>query len=305
MKKILVTGATGLIGKKIVDKLIKRGDETVVLTRSVLAAQKILPNANRFIEFYYDRNITEELSDVINQSDAIIHLAGENIMAKRWTKEHKKIVIESRVKFTEKLVEKIKKTGKKPKTFISASAVGFYGNRFDDVDESSGKGSGFLPDVTNAWEKSTLPLDELGIRRVNVRIGIVFTNDGGALPKLVTPFKFFIGGSLGTGKQWIPWIHINDLVNIFLYALDNESINGAVNAVSPNPVTMNELSSKIGKVLHRPSFFRVPQFILKIILGESADSILEGAKVIPYKLNSAGFEFQFKYLKDALTDLLG
>ncbi len=304
VKKILVTGATGLIGKSIVDKLIKRGDEIVVLTRLPVTAKKILPSVKRFIGFDYNKKITDDLSSAINESDAIIHLAGENIMAKRWTKEHKKIVLESRVKSTSKLVEAIMKEKKKPKTFISASAVGYYGSRFDEVDERSAKGSGFLSDVTDVWEKSTLQLDELGIRRVNIRIGIVFANDGGALPKLVTPFKFFIGGSLGSGKQWVPWIHINDLTDIFLYTLDNENINGAVNAVAPNPVTMNELSNTIGKILHRPSILKIPSFILKIILGESASSILDGAKVVPDKLKSAGYEFQFKYLKDALTDLL-
>ncbi len=303
-KTILITGATGLIGQNIVNKLIQRGDKVIVLTRTVNKAKMIFPNLKDFIPFDFNIEISDELNNAANTTDAVIHLAGENIMAKRWTEEHKHNVIESRVKSTEKLLELIRNAQKKPKIFISASAVGYYGNRFEEVDEDSKKGKGFLSDVTDAWEKSTFGFEKIDIRRVNVRIGIVLAKDDGALPKLVLPFKFFIGGSLGSGKQWMPWIHIEDLVKIFLFALDNVSVNGVINAVSPNPVTMNELSKTIGKVLNRPSFFKMPSFILKLILGEAASSVLEGAKVKPKKLKGMNFEFQFVDLRKALIDLL-
>lgn len=303
-KTILITGATGLIGQNIVDKLIQRGDKVIVLTRSVNKAKRILPNVKDFISFDYNIEISDELNNVVNRADAVIHLAGENIMAKRWTDEHKRKVIESRVKSSEKLLEIIRNSEKKPKTFISASAVGYYGNRFGEVDEDSEKGEGFLSDVTDDWEKSTYGFEKIGIRRVNVRIGIVLAESDGALPKLVLPFKFFIGGSLGSGKQWMPWIHIDDLIKIFLFALDNVDVNGVINAVSPNAATMNELAKTIGKVLNRPSFFKVPSFILKLILGEASSSVLEGAKVIPKKLKEMNFEFQFVDLRKALIDLL-
>lgn len=303
-KTILITGATGLIGQNIVNKLMQRGDKVIVLTRSVNKAKMILPNVKDFIPFDYNIEISNELNKVVNRADAVIHLAGENIMAKRWTDEHKRKVIESRVKSTEKLFEVIRNAEKKPKTFISASAVGYYGNRFEEVDEDSEKGKGFLSDVTDAWEKSTYGFEIIGIRRVNIRIGFVLAESDGALPILVLPFKFFIGGSLGNGKQWMPWIHIDDLVKIFLFALDNIEVNGAINAVSPNAVTMNELANTIGTVLKRPSFFNVPSFILKLILGEASSSVLEGADVIPKKLKGMNFEFQFVDLRKALIDLL-
>lgn len=299
--KIAITGATGLVGQKLVNELLKRNDEIIILTRSVDKAKNVFPLSSGFI------NWTGKVEDWFSQLenvDVIINLAGENVMARRWNEEHKKKVYSSRIDGTKKLVDAISLLNNKPKTFISASAIGYYGNINEEVDEQSPVGKDFLAKVVQDWENASSKIDELNIRRVLIRIGLVLSNKDGALPKLVLPFKFFVGGSLGSGDQWFSWIHIDDLVKIFLFAIDNPNLKGVYNATSPNPVKMKKFAKTLGKILHRPSFFNVPSFVLKIVLGEGADSILNGAEVKSKKICEAGFEFKFNDLETALKQLL-
>lgn len=300
-RKILITGATGFIGKKIVNELITRGDKVVVLSRSNSKTKNVFHNAHAFYEWDMpEEKLAAEFSDI----DAVIHLAGEGVMNKRWSVNQKKKILESRVNSTIKLGSIFSKAENKPDVFISASAVGYYGNSELEADENSQKGDGFLADVVDAWENETSFTEKLKIRRVNIRIGIVLDKNEGALAKMITPFKLFVGGPLGNGKQWMPWIHINDLIKIFIYALDNENVNGIVNGVSPNPVNMKMFAKTLGTVMNRPSFFKVPSFVLNIILGEAAQTVLTGAKVYPRKLLGMNFEFEYNDIESALRDIL-
>jgi uncharacterized protein len=301
MKKVILTGATGLIGKNNASKLIQRGDEVTIFTRSVDKAKRIIPNAAEYVFWNSER---DDWQPKLESKDAVIHLAGENVMAKRWNEEHKKNIYNSRVDSTRILVKTIENAVDKPKVFISASAIGYYGNSEESVSEKSNSGKGFLSEVVRSWEKETNEVDRLGVRRVNIRIGIVLDKYEGALEQMITPYKFFIGGPLGSGKQWFPWIHIDDVAGIFLFALDNENVYGILNAVSPNPLRMNEFCRTLGAVMNRPSLFKVPAFVLKIIFGEGADVLLGGAKVIPERTIELGYIFNFVEVEKALKNLL-
>ena len=301
MKKIVLTGATGLIGKKIADLLIRRGDEVTIFTRSIDKAKKIIPGAADYVEW---NPKSDNWHSALEGKYAVVHLAGENVMAKRWDEQHKKNIFDSRVDTTRALVKAIQNTSNKLKVFISASAVGYYGNSEEPVTEKSNAGNDFLAGVVNVWEEETKKVDLLKVRRINIRIGIVLDKNEGALARMITPFKYLIGGPLGSGKQWFPWIHIDDVIGIFLYAIDNENVFGILNAVSPNPVRMSEFCKTLGSVMHRPSLFKVPAFVLKIIFGEAADVLLTGARVIPERTMKLGYKFIFEKREDALMNLL-
>jgi uncharacterized protein len=299
-KKIVITGATGFIGRNICSKLIARGDEITIFTRSVEKAKKIIPGASKYIAWDYSLN---DWYDEISGKDAVINLAGESLLSKRWSEEHKNEVRDSRINSTRALVEAIQLSAERPKTFISASAVGFYGDSESEVDELSQKGKGFLAELVNDWEKEAAKVEELNVRRVCIRIGIVLDENDGALAKMILPFRLFVGGPLGSGKQWMPWIHVDDLVNIFLFALDNEQVEGIINGVSPNPVRMNDFAKSIGKVMNRPAIFKVPEFVLKLILGEASKTIITGANVFPGKAIRLGYKFNYSDLEKALEEI--
>jgi len=301
MKNIVITGATGFIGKKVTNLLIARGDKVTVFTRSVEKAEKIFPGAENLIIWNQG---AESGSFSFESIDAVIHLAGENVMGRRWSEQHKKNLLASRVSGTRELTEALEKAKNKPEVFISASAVGYYGNSEEAVDEYSPSGNDFLAGVVKSWEDETKRVDPMKIRRVNIRIGLVLDGKEGTLAKMVVPFRYFIGGPLGSGKQWFPWIHIDDLVGLFLFALDNGNMSGIINGVSPNPVRMDQFCNMLGKVLHRPSLFRIPAFLLRLVLGEAADVILSGAQVIPKRTLAAGYKFRFESVFGALNDLL-
>ncbi len=301
-KKIIVTGATGLIGKSLCEKLISNGYEITIFSRSKSKAEKIIPNAAAYVEWDY-KNINSFQKNV-DGKDAIIHLSGANLGAKRWTENYKKIIYESRIISSRNLVEAIKYAANKPKIFISASAVGFYGEKGDQlITEESSAGNDFLSKICYDWEEAAALSTKYGCRHSAVRTGIVLSLQEGMLNKMITPFKFFVGGPLGNGKQWVPWIHLVDLINLYIFILENE-IHGAVNAASPNPVRMNNFADELGNVLNRPSYFRVPKFAIKIAAGEIADFILMSQRVIPKKLKEANFNFNFVDLKNALTDTI-
>ena len=301
MKNIVITGATCFIGKKVTNSLIARGDKVTVFTRSVEKAEKIFPGAENLIIWNQG---AESGSFSFESIDAVIHLAGENVMGRRWSEQHKKNLLASRVSGTRELTEALEKAKNKPEVFISASAVGYYGNSEEAVDEYSPSGNDFLAGVVKSWEDETKRVDPMKIRRVNIRIGLVLDGKEGTLAKMIVPFRYFIGGPLGSGKQWFPWIHIDDLVGLFLFALDNGNMSGIINGVSPNPVRMDQFCNMLGKVLHRPSLFRIPAFLLRLVLGEAADVILSGAQVIPKRTLAAGYKFRFESVSGALNDLL-
>ena len=301
MKKIIITGATGFLGKRITEELISRGDEVTIFTRSVKNAKKNISNAYDYVELYPElNNWYKKMED----KDAVVHLAGENVMAKRWNDERKKNILMSRVEGTRSLVNAIEQLKNKPEVFISASAVGFYGNSEKPVNENSTPGKDFLSGVVTAWESEARKVESYGVRRVSVRIGIVLDASEGALAPMINQFKFFAGGPIGNGEQWFPWIHIEDVVKIFLFAIDNQNVGRVLNASSPNPMRMNEFCKTLGSVMHRPSLFKVPSFIIKILFGEAAEVLLNGAQVIPEKTIRTGYKFKFETAEEALKNLL-
>lgn len=302
-KKITITGATGLIGRQLSSTLVNRGHEVTIFSRNVESAKKNLGSQFNFVKWDYQK--PEEWQDSLKEQDALIHLAGTNLFGKRWTDRYKKEILESRYISTKNLVTAFGNTENKIKVFISSSAVGYYGSRGSEfLTEESKLGDDFLAHVCDIWEKEAAKASELGIRTAILRQGIVICGDGGALMKFLTPFNFLLGGPLGSGKQYFPWIHLDDLVSIYLFILDKNNISGAVNSVSTQNVRMKEFAETLGKVLKRPSIIKVPEFVLRILVGEAASSILSSQRVIPQKLLDYNFKFKFENLEDALRDLL-
>ena len=302
-KKVIITGATGFIGTHLCKELIKRGDDVTIFTRDTAKAIIKIPGAKNYVEWNYRK--LDSWQSFLEGKDAVIHLAGANIAGKRWSKKYMIKILESRELSTKNLIEAIENSTEKPKSIVISSAVGYYGNAGNKIlTEMSGPGNDFLSEVCKKWEMESQKVDNFGIRRLNIRTGVVLSTEEGALKKMLLPFKLFIGGPLGNGKQWFPWIHIDDIIRIFLYVLDNSNINGPVNAVSPGIITMKDLANKIGKELHRPSIFSVPKIVLRVVIGKSAESVLASQRVIPKKLLENGFKFKYENIKGALSDLL-
>lgn len=244
-------------------------------------------------------------SQSIDGAQAVINLTGEPIAAKPWTPHQKRLLLTSRINSTKAIVQAIAKAKIKPAVLINASAVGFYGNVPEgDVTEMNHAGEGFLADVCSAWEKEALKAADYGVRVVLLRIGIVMEMGGGALAKMLPPFKMFAGGPLGSGKQWFPWIHRDDIVGAILFALKNPAISGPINLTAPTPVRMNEFCSELGRAMGRPSWAPVPGFALKLLLGEMSEMLLNGQKVIPQKLLQAGYKFKYPDLRESLRTIL-
>jgi uncharacterized protein (TIGR01777 family) len=288
--KIAVTGSTGLVGSALVPLLTSAGHDFVRLSR---------PSQ------WDPEKGTIDVS-ALNGIDALVHLAGENIAAGRWTGKRKARIRDSRVKSTKLLSDTLAKMQTPPKVMISASAIGFYGDRGTELlREDSAPGTGFLPDVCRQWEAATDPATRKGIRVVHLRIGVVLSRNGGALSKMLFPFKAGIGGKIGSGRQYWSWIAIDDLCSTILHCIQATGLHGPVNAVSPSPVTNFEFTKALGRVLHRPTFFPLPAFAARFVLGEMADALLlASTRVEPAKLLGSRFVFQHKGLEAALTNLL-
>jgi uncharacterized protein len=302
-KKILITGATGLIGKLLSDKLNESGYEIHIISRNKAESLEKLPFVTKIIsldEIYSDNNLFDSED---NKYFAVINLAGASIAGKKWSENYKKIVMESRTKITSKLSDLIINSKYPPEMFISMSAIGYYGNSGDKlISETEPAGDDFLAEVCKNWESQALKAEKY-TKVIIFRTGMVLSKIGGALEKMSMPFKFFIGGTLGSGKQWVSWIHIEDLINMFAFALENKT-EGIFNAVSPNPVIMNEFVKVLGRVLRRPSIFRVPELILKLMLGESAQIVLFSQRVNSKKIKDQGYEFKYSDLRDALEHII-
>ncbi len=310
-KTIILTGATGLIGSSIFEKLIQRGDRVIIFARNPDTAKEKLPNAASYVRWdaeKFDEQSSGNWRDSIGQADAVIHLAGVPV-AERWNDGYKKRIYDSRVLSTRSLVSAIEASSRKPNVFISASGIGYYGIQPQQPDvpeltETSPAATDFLATVCVDWENEALKAETFGVRTVVIRTGVVLSTKGGALEKMLTPFKLFAGGPVGSGRQWVSWIHLDDEVAVFLYALDNPDVHGALNATAPQAVTMSDLASSLGKALSRPSLFPVPKAALQLLFGEAADVVAEGQRVAPKRLTELGFRFSHQEVDAALKDLL-
>ena len=293
--RVLITGASGLIGNALQKSFEEKGYE-------ILRASRSEPKSADDIQWDPDTGFADQDLERLEGLDGVIHLAGENIAGLRWTDEKKKAIRDSRVHGTRTLIEAFARLEKKPNVFISASAIGFYGDRGDDeMTESSSAGDTFLSEVSKEWESESRRAEDMGIRTVLLRNGIVLSKDGGALATMMTPFKFGVGGVIGSGKQWMSWVSLDDVVAAVNFAIDNEKMRGAVNVVSPNPVTNEEFTKTLGEVLYRPTFLPLPEFAVNLVFGEMGDALLiDSTRVIPKRLLNAGFKFEYPDLKIAL-----
>jgi uncharacterized protein (TIGR01777 family) len=294
---VLVTGATGFLGSRLVASLQKEGHRVTRLVRRS-------PQAGEALWNYQERQIDVEQ---LATADAVIHLAGESIAEGRWNDAKKRRIRESRELGTRFLAESIARLPRRPQVLASASAIGYYGDRGDEqLTEDSPPGQGFLPEVCQAWEAACRPATEAGVRVVNVRIGVVLDKRGGALAKMLLPFKLGAGGRVGSGRQWWSWIALEDLIRVFQTALANERLTGPINGTAPQPVTNREFTKTLGKVLGRPTVFPMPAFAARLALGEMAnDLLLASARVLPKRLKENVFQFQHPELEGALRSVLG
>ncbi len=299
-KQLLITGGTGLIGTHLTALLQAKGYQISYLSRS----QQDIPQVK---VYQWDIPKQQIESGALASHQAIIHLAGAGVADQRWTESRKQTILKSRTESTRLLRQELEKLETKPKAFLSASAIGIYGNDTGEawMKEDAPSGDDFLAEVTKQWEDSVDQIAELGIRTVKLRIGVVLSEKGGALEKIAQPIKLGAGAALGSGKQYLSWIHIDDLCQMFIHALENEAVQGVFNAVGPHPATNAEFTKATAQVLNRPLILpNVPSFALKLMLGEMASIVLGGNRVSSEKIQAQGFQFQYPTLKPALQDLL-
>lgn len=295
--RILICGASGLIGKALTTTLEAKGCE-------LLLAGRKEPQDERQTKWTIEDGFAEP--ERLEGLDAVIHLAGESVSALRWTDEKKAAIRSSRVDGTRSVVDALAKLKSRPKVLISGSAVGFYGDRDDEIlTESSTAGDNFLAQTCREWEAESRRAEDAGIRTVLLRTGIVLSKDGGALATMLLPFKMGVGGVIGDGKQWMSWISLDDEIRAIEFVLEHEEVRGAVNLVSPNPVTNQQFTTALGEVLYRPTFIPLPEFAVSMLLGEMGDELLlSSTRVVPARLEQLGFEWQFPDLKPALEHVL-
>lgn len=304
--KVAITGASGFVGSRLVEKLHTEGNQVVVLTRNLAAAQKVFPDSSfpNVEVIAYTPTQSGSWQQAIALCDGVVNLAGEPIADGRWTPERKQEILNSRKLGTQKIVEAIALANSKPKVLVNASAIGYYGtSETATFDEASLPGEDFLAQVCLDWEAEAQKVTQLGVRLVILRLGIVL-GMGGAIAKMITPFKLFAGGPIGSGRQWFSWIHREDLVNLIIQALTRSDIEGVLNATAPNPVRMTELADTMGQVMNRPSWLPVPGLALEALLGDGAMVVLEGQQVIPKRTLASGFNYQYPTVKQALEEIL-
>lgn len=300
--KVAISGATGFVGSRLVERLQEQGHQPLILTRNRDKAARAFPNVDIIA---YTPTASGDWQNAIAGCDAVVNLTGEPIAEGRWTPERKQEIFNSRKLGTQKIVEAIAQANPKPSVLINTSAIGYYGiSETATFDETSPPGSDFLAEVCQAWEAEAQKVKDSGVRLVILRFGIVLGN-GGALAKMTPVFQLFAGGPLGTGRQWVSWIHQDDLVNLIITTLTRPDLEGVFNATAPNPVRMSELSQSLGETLNRPSWLPVPSFAVEALLGEGAMVVLEGQQVLPKRTTSYGFDYQYPTVKQALKDILG
>jgi len=304
-KTVIISGATGFIGTVLVKKLVARNYHVVVLSRNPEKAAAF--NSSQVEVVAWDCKSANGWAHYADGAYGIINLAGENIAAGRWTPARKKEILESRLAAGRAVTEAVAQTARKPRVVIQASGIGYYGNRGDVVlDETSSSGTGFLADVAIQWEKSTEPIEALGVRRAILRTGVVLGRGGGFLSRVLLPFKLFMGGYMGSGRQWLSWVHMEDEVSAICFLLEQDAAQGAFNLSSPQPLTAKDFFAEVGTALRRPSWLLVPGFVMHLALGEMADElILSGQRALPARLLEAGYAFHYPSARGALENLLG
>ena len=296
--RTLITGATGLLGKKLLAKL----DNAVVLTRD---AGRVHAERGQVEVHRWEPEAGPAPLESVRDVDVVFNLAGEPVAGSRWTKEKKRRIADSRIKGTRNLIATLGALERRPRVLVSASAVGYYGEGGDaELSEDAPRGRGFLAEVCSGWEREAMAASRLGIRVVCMRIGIVLAPGGGAMGRMLGPFRMGAGGTLGSGKQWMPWIHIDDAIGLLLHASRDETLTGAVNAVSPNPVTNADFTRALGKAVHRPAFLPVPKVALQIAFGEMSEVILASQRVVPRAAERSGYKFEYTHLHDALATVV-
>jgi uncharacterized protein (TIGR01777 family) len=301
--KILITGSTGLVGTALTQDLQGAGHTVCRLVRPNTSTQAIGDSQGFDVNWNQAKG---ELGGAAVGADAVVNLAGASIADGRWTPQRKQLLRSSRVDTTRALVQALARMSARPRVLISASATGIYGNRGDEIlTESSQPGNNFLSGIAKEWESEALRAEALGIRVVRVRFGVILSKDGGAIPQMMRPFQFGVGGRIGTGKQWLSWITLDDAVAILRSALENANVAGALNVVSPQPVTNADFTKLLADALHRPALFRAPAFALRLLLGEMADALLlSSQRVLPAQLQKLNFHFAHPDLTTALASLL-
>lgn len=297
--KIVLAGGSGFIGKKLTSVLIKEGHEVVILTRK----RKTSSDGMMYVEWLKEGTKPEK---EIKHADIFVNLAGVSINDGRWTARHQRQIYDSRMTATDELTRIIAALPQKPLALINASAIGIYPSSLESVysEESTEKADDFLSKTVSDWENKANRVEAYGVRTAYMRFGVVLGGDGGALPLMSLPYKLYVGGTIGTGKQWVSWIHIEDAVRAMAFVIEHEHLTGPVNITAPTPVRMKEFGQTIGTVLNRPHWFPVPAFVMKMVLGKKSNLVLEGQKVLPKALMDHGFEFSFPKLELALEDLL-
>jgi len=306
--RVLIPGGTGLIGRALSADLAKDGHEVILLSRAPQRARTLPPGvrAER-----WDGRTAAGWGHLADGADAIINLAGasiagEGFLPARWTESRKALLTESRLHAARAVIEAVRRATQKPRVVIQASAIGYYGPHGDEpLAEDAPPGDDFLARLCVAWEAAAAPLDEMGVRRVVIRTGVVLSTAGGALPRLLLPFKLFAGGPMGNGKQWMSWIHIADEVAAIRFLLERDDAVGPFNLAAPEPLTNAQFSRLLGRVMRRPSLLPVPGFAMRLALGEAATIVLDGQRVLPRRLRELGFAFRFPAAEAALRDLLG
>lgn len=301
--KVLVTGATGFVGQRVVKQLLEAGDDVVVLTRNVAKGALNLGTKCKF--YTWSDTTTPPPMEAFLGVEGVINLLGEGIADKRWNEEQKKKIHDSRIMSTQRIVEAIKAMPVKPKALISASAIGIYGDRGnEELSEDASTGNDYLASLCKEWEAEAYKAKEFGVRVAVLRTGVVLGKNGGALKKMLPIFKLGAGGPVGSGKQYMSWIHVEDLAQMYVVALKNPSYEGPYNGTALNPATNKEFTQTLGKALHRPAFAPVPGFALKLVFGEMASVLLEGQKVIPSKFKASKFRYRYPSLEMAIKESL-
>jgi uncharacterized protein (TIGR01777 family) len=305
--RVFVTGGTGLVGRRSVRALRGRGDEPVVLSRRATTAREQFGEGVRVVEG--DPMQAGAWMDAVPDCDAVIHLAGENVFGRRWNAAVKQLLVDSRVQSTRHvaaaLARKPLRADGRPRVLVNASAIGYYGPHGDEeLDENSPAGDDFLARLCADWEREAAAAERAGARSAMVRIGVVLDREGGALAKLLTPFKLFAGGPVGGGRQWMSWIHHEDMTGLLLLALDRDEARGPLNGTAPNPVTNRDFSKALGRALQRPSFFPTPGLFLRLGLGEVAEVVLTGQRVLPRRPLALGYSFRYPTVDAALQQIL-
>lgn len=300
--KVIVTGGSGLIGRHLTQALARDGHEVVVLSRDPEKHRGDLPAGVRAVQ--WDAESAQGWAAEADGADAIVNLAGENLSSGPWTQARKQRILESRINAGKAVVEAVEQASQKPKVVLQSSAVDYYGARGNElITEENGPGDSYLSRVCIQWEASTEPVIIHGVRRVILRTGLVLSDEGGSLPLLALPFKLFVGGRLGSGRQWYPWIHMEDEIGAIRFLLENPEAEGPYNLTAPEPHTNQEFAETLGRVLKRPSFFPVPGFMMKAVLGDMSYVVLTGQRVVPKKLEQLGYDFRFPQLEAALSEI--